>query len=210
MTDSAQLTKRQQQGAASREQILDAAERLMATRGVTGTSMSTLIDACGLPASSIYWHFGSKDGVLVAVMERGAERFFTSLAPQGSFSGSGGELVRAQLEDAARALEEHGDFLHLLLTLLLLRNDGNDPAGTVIESVRRRGRERIQEMLLAALSGRDKRSARRTAAAATDFVLAAIDGAFIAHHEDSRIDLHDMLAQLALAIEALLGDPRPS
>lgn len=48
------------------------ASRLMATRGYDGTSISALAKSSGLPASSIYWHFGSKEGVLKAVMERGA------------------------------------------------------------------------------------------------------------------------------------------
>lgn len=71
-------TKKQQQGEQSRELILDATERLMATRGYAATAISDIRKACGLPASSIYWHFGSKEGVLAAVMARGAERFFSS------------------------------------------------------------------------------------------------------------------------------------
>jgi AcrR family transcriptional regulator len=72
-------TKRQQQGEQSRELILDATERLMATRGYAATSISDIRNACGLPPSSIYWHFGSKEGVLAAVMERGADRFFAAI-----------------------------------------------------------------------------------------------------------------------------------
>lgn len=56
--------KKQQQGERSRESILDATERLMATKGYAATSISDIRDACGLAPSSIYWHFGSKEGVL--------------------------------------------------------------------------------------------------------------------------------------------------
>src|SRR5215212_8700604 len=76
---TAPLTKKQQQGVASRELILDATERLMATKGYAATSISDIRNACGLPPSSIYWHFGSKEGVLAAVMERGADRFFAAI-----------------------------------------------------------------------------------------------------------------------------------
>src|ERR1700757_5002886 len=76
---SAVLTKKQRQGHASRELILDATERLMGTKGYVATSISDIRNACGLPASSIYWHFGSKEGVLAAVMERGATRFFAAI-----------------------------------------------------------------------------------------------------------------------------------
>ncbi len=76
---TAARTKRQLQGDQSREEILDAATRLMAARGYAGTSVSDIARESGLPASSIYWHFASKTGVLTAVMERGAARFFGDL-----------------------------------------------------------------------------------------------------------------------------------
>ena len=42
-----------------------------------------LVEEAGVPPSSIYHYFGSKDGVLLAVMERGAERFFAALPELG-------------------------------------------------------------------------------------------------------------------------------
>lgn len=45
--------KKQQQGERSRESILDATERLMATKGYAATSISDIRDACGLAPSSI-------------------------------------------------------------------------------------------------------------------------------------------------------------
>ena len=33
----------------------------------------------GIPMSSVYHYFGSKDRILLAVMERGADRFFADL-----------------------------------------------------------------------------------------------------------------------------------
>ena len=55
----------------------------MAARGYSGTSVSDIARESGLPASSIYWHFASKTGVLTAVMERGAARFFGDLETVG-------------------------------------------------------------------------------------------------------------------------------
>jgi AcrR family transcriptional regulator len=109
------LTKRQQQGEGSRELILDATERLMATRGYAGTSISDIRKACGLPASSIYWHFGSKDGVLAAVMERGASRFFAAIP--GLTDGRTNPGPAIQLEATARLIAEHPDFLRLAYLL---------------------------------------------------------------------------------------------
>jgi AcrR family transcriptional regulator len=66
-------------GARSREAVLDAAERLMAEQGYEAASVAALVEEAGIPASSIYHYFGSKEGVLLAVMERGAERFFAEV-----------------------------------------------------------------------------------------------------------------------------------
>src|SRR5262249_14125499 len=107
------LTKRQQQGAASRELILDATERLMATKGFAATSISDIRKACGLPASSIYWHFGSKDGVLAAVMERGANRFFDAIPPSDKAVRSDGDATGQQLRATLTLLSQPTDFLRV-------------------------------------------------------------------------------------------------
>lgn len=67
--------------------------------------------------------------------------------------------------------------------------------------MRQEGKRRVEEMLVAA-SG--SAAARDQAPVLADFVLAAIDGAFIAHHEDGRVDMHVLLDQLSRAIVALL------
>ena len=120
-------TKKQQQGEQSRELILDATERLMATRGYAATSISDIRKACGLPPSSIYWHFGSKEGVLAAVMERGADRFFAAIPTS--------EDAEEQLAVLSRLQAQHPDFLRLFYMLSLERSD--DPAvAAVVRRVR--------------------------------------------------------------------------
>lgn len=195
----AEARRKRSNGEASMERILDAAAEIAGERGYEGTSINLVSKRSGLPASSIYWHFGSKDGVVVAVMERGAERFFTSLAPAESFTGTGAKRIRAQLDDTARAIEEHGDFLGLLLTLILLHQEGNDEAATVIARVRAEARSRIERMLIAAGGG----TSRRRSHPLTDVVLATIDGIFIAHVEDpGGIDYRAALRQLGRLLEA--------
>jgi DNA-binding transcriptional regulator YbjK len=46
------------------QEILDAAAKVMATRGYAGTSMSALVQESGIPKSAIYHHFESKAGLL--------------------------------------------------------------------------------------------------------------------------------------------------
>lgn len=53
-----------------RTRILDAATEIAAERGYEGTSIGAVSTKCGLPASSIYWHFTDKDDLMAAVIER--------------------------------------------------------------------------------------------------------------------------------------------
>ena len=63
----------------SRELVLDAAERVMAEHGFEAATLARVVEEAGIPMSSVYHYYGSKDGILLAVMERGAERFFADL-----------------------------------------------------------------------------------------------------------------------------------
>jgi AcrR family transcriptional regulator len=61
-------------GARSREAVLDAAERLIAQHGYKAATVAALVEEAGVAASSIYHHFDCKQGVVLATLERGAER----------------------------------------------------------------------------------------------------------------------------------------
>src|SRR6478609_4813381 len=62
--------RRRVNGEASRSRILEAATEVAAERGYEGTSIALVSKKCGLPASSIYWHFKDKDDLIAAVIER--------------------------------------------------------------------------------------------------------------------------------------------
>jgi AcrR family transcriptional regulator len=61
---------RQERGVRTEEAILQATLRLLAARGVHGTSLDLLAEAVGVAKSSILWHFGSKEELLLRVAER--------------------------------------------------------------------------------------------------------------------------------------------
>src|SRR4051794_1177342 len=167
-------TKKQQQGEQSRALILDATERLMATRGFAATSISDICKACGLPASSIYWHFGSKEGVLAAVMDRGATPFFAAIPQRG-----GAARVAERLAATAGLLAQHPDFLRLFYLLSLERTDDATVAA-VVRRVRDTAiagfRDAIVELLPANVASA---KADRVVDELTAMAVALSDGAFI-------------------------------
>ncbi|MDT5332265.1 MAG: hypothetical protein QOF31_3562 [Mycobacterium sp.] len=189
-------TKKQQQGEQSRELILDATERLMATRGYAATSISDIRKACGLPPSSIYWHFGSKEGVLAAVMERGADRFFAAIPTS--------EDADEQLAVLSRLQAQHPDFLRLFYMLSLERSD--DPAvAAVVRRVRDTAIGRFRSAITQLLPADAPPSkADRVVTELTALAVALSDGVFFADHLEPDTDVERMYRRLSLAITALI------
>src|SRR5580692_8887457 len=57
-----------------RVQLMDAAARLFRERGFHATSMRDIAKAVGMLSGSIYYHFQSKEEMLVAVYDEGMQR----------------------------------------------------------------------------------------------------------------------------------------
>ena len=60
--------KRKEDAAATREGILDAAERVFATEGMAGATLHDIAVAAGVTRGAIYWHFQDKAAVFDAFM----------------------------------------------------------------------------------------------------------------------------------------------
>ncbi|MCW2627394.1 TetR/AcrR family transcriptional regulator [Mycobacterium sp.] len=190
------LTKKQQQGENSRELILDATERLMATRGYAATSINDIRKACGLPPSSIYWHFGSKEGVLAAVMARGADRFFAAIPTS--------EDAEGQLAVLSRLQSQHPDFLRLFYMLSLERS--NDPAvAAVIRRVRDTAIGRFRDAITQLLpADAPPKKAESVVTELTALAVAISDGVFFADHLEPDTDVEQMYRRLSGAVTALI------
>lgn len=57
----------------TKERLLDAAERLFATRGFEGASLRAVTQAAGTSVSAAHYHFGSKEALLHATLRRRVE-----------------------------------------------------------------------------------------------------------------------------------------
>jgi AcrR family transcriptional regulator len=64
-------------GTETRERILDRAFRVASRDGLEGLSIGGLASELGLSKSGLFAHFGSKEDLQVAVLERAAEHFET-------------------------------------------------------------------------------------------------------------------------------------
>ena len=70
----------QRRGVERRQQIVDAAIELFASTGFRGTGLAAIAEAAGIAPSAIVHHFGSKEGLLEAVLNERDVRASASLA----------------------------------------------------------------------------------------------------------------------------------
>ncbi|MCG6955344.1 MAG: TetR/AcrR family transcriptional regulator, partial [Gemmatimonadetes bacterium] len=61
--------RRREQAEETRRRILDAARRGFVERGYGGTTMESLADAAGVSVQTIYASLGSKQGILMALLD---------------------------------------------------------------------------------------------------------------------------------------------
>lgn len=188
---------RHAEGARTRERILEAAAELIAGQGYAATSITQISQRSGANPASIYWAFGSKEGLLAAVMERAAESFFQRLDPPkhgDPWSWLGG---------LAEAFAEGPEFLRLLLVLSLERRDG-DPL--VLDAARR-----VRTIAIAGLASAyadafeiaDPFRRRAICDRLARLTLMLFDGVFVASQiESDTTDLRRAFETIAIAVRA--------
>jgi AcrR family transcriptional regulator len=158
------LRRRQQPRAdVSREQILNVAMKLFAERGYTGTSISRLSKACGLPVGSIYWHFRSKEGVLWAVAERGALDLLERMPRASDYDGGPRERMTKMVDDLADVLVDDSAYLRLLIILSMVEHEENEAARRGAANVREHALTIWQEALRPIFAPNGETEGRRVA-----------------------------------------------
>lgn len=188
-------------GARSRALVLDGAERVMAEHGYAGATIARVVAETGIPASSIYHYFGSKDGVLLAVMERGATRFFDALPDLRERLGTRDQHLEAAVAMLRGALEANPEFLRLLIVMATQPPDeGSENALAVVTRFRDEARRRIRRQYAVVFDESEDSAMAHTVAV---FALSLIDGAFVAAQGYPTTRLDTVLRLLPAAVIAL-------
>ena len=187
-------------GVKSRELVLDAAERVMAEEGFEAATLARAVEEAGIPMSSVYHYFGSKEGILLAVMERGAERFFSDLPDWDMRVGRPAEHLARVLATTTATLARHPNFLRLLIVFAAQpRSTGDGEIRAVVSACASLGLAQLRTQI-ALTFGDDPDSAITDQLA--HFALATIDGAFVATQADTELELERLLEPLPPAIVA--------
>jgi AcrR family transcriptional regulator len=161
-------------GELSRERILDAATEIAAERGYEGTSIGAVSAKCGLPASSIYWHFKDKDDLIAAVIERSFGTWMT--AWQIPKDGTTEERIGGVATQTAKALLDSPDFIRLGLMLALERRPEEPRARTMFIQVRHEAYQQLTQSFREFMPGLPDADVGQLAT----YAMAGADGLFIA------------------------------
>lgn len=174
MSEAPKARRRRADGEQSRERILDAANEIASERGYEGTSIGLVSKKCGLPASSIYWHFKDKDDLLAAVIDRSFATWLTAWRLPSD--GEPRERVIGLATQLAKGLLDNPDFLRLGLMLALERRPVEPSARARFLQARTQASESLTEALSELAPGLTDAQVRLL----VNYSIAGADGLFIA------------------------------
>src|SRR5215470_13692129 len=127
----------------SRERILEAATELFASRGYAGAGVDQLAQRSGIAKTAIYYHFGNKEGLLAAVLDRAATQWIEGIQKAARQGGDPlGRLERALA--GMRAMLEERPWIYKLFQILALEVAEEKPEiRATLQGILRRAREAI-------------------------------------------------------------------
>jgi AcrR family transcriptional regulator len=175
---------RYQKSDATRERILDAAAELFSQRGYAATGVDRLAERSGIAKTAIYYHFGNKEGLLAALVERAATVWTEDIRESASRGSDPAERLDRALSGMRTMVEEKPWILRLLLLLALEVADSKPEIGAVLHSIFVRARDTIVAGLRDAL-GRDVADAESVAMV----MLGLLQGVVIGRQLDASISL---------------------
>jgi AcrR family transcriptional regulator len=182
---------RQGRGVRTEAAIVEATLRLLAVRGIRGTSLDLLAEEVGVAKSSILWHFGSKEELLLRVVERVLEEVAEGPVQRILSLPTFEERAEASWALFTGTLRGRYGLRRIILYLILESVEGRPELRARLRQLYRRVRDLYADGLRGVV--RDARRRRRIAV----MTVAAFDGIFLQWLLDpDAIDLEALHAEL--------------
>ena len=186
---------RQERGVRTEEAILQATVQLLATRGIQGTSLDVLADEVGISKSSILWHFGSKEELLLRVAERVFDDVAHGPAERILAFPTLDERTTATWEFFIHTVRDRPE-LRRLIPYLVFESAERPELRARLQQLYRSTRQLFERGLESVVADPEER--RRIAI----FAVATFDGIFLQWMLDPEaVDLEDLLSEVPAIIE---------
>jgi AcrR family transcriptional regulator len=163
----------------SRERILEAAAELFSQKGYAGTGVDELAARAEIAKTAIYYHFGSKEGLVTAVLDRAATAWIEGIRAAASQAGDPLARLDRALTGMRTMLEEKPWIMKLLQLLALEVAEQKPDVRATLQSIVRRARDAITDGIHDAL-GVEVPDAEGVASV----ILALLDGLALGLHLD--------------------------
>lgn len=187
-----------EQGARSREALLDAAIELIAEGGYTATGVDSIARRSGVVKSALYWHFGSKDGLLVAALERTAREWVAQFEATVVESAEPQQRLENLVALVRDLFIDRPDRVRLIMAALIERGSTNEDV--------REGVARIMDVMREAIA-RGMRvlpiPPHRIEGIAT-LTLETLAGAFLDHYANADLALFEHRLKVVRKMVALM------
>lgn len=100
----------------TKKSIIDASIKMFAKYGFDKTSVDDIANAAGTAKGTLYYHFKSKDEILLELMERGIEDFSSTLRKKVETGRDPNEKIDIIIETQLDYFFRYRDFCRILLT----------------------------------------------------------------------------------------------
>ena len=130
----------------AKQAVLEAAVRAFAAGGYAGTSVHDILKATGLSKPTLYYHFGSKEGLFRAILSFAYDESFNRMQ---AGTRDGGTCAECLVTLAAAVFDfatEHRDLMRLVFATTFAA-PGEIPPGVVDAGKRRRGLELMRALV---------------------------------------------------------------
>jgi len=112
---SHKLPRKEREKNQHRLEVLEAAERLFASKGFHGTLIQDIADSAEFSVGKIYTLFASKEDIFASLLDMRGREIYEIARAAHSAGGTAWEKVKRNLIDMLEFLDLHKDFVHIFL-----------------------------------------------------------------------------------------------
>lgn len=98
----------------ARGRLMTAAIGVFASKGYAATTVREIVETAGVTKPVLYYHFGSKEGIYLAMMRDALKEFEVTVTDALKQGGSAAERIKRVLDDAFRLILDHLDVMRVV------------------------------------------------------------------------------------------------
>lgn len=192
-------------GDQSRLRILAATFEIANELGYEGTSIAKVSQRCGLPASSVYWHFKNKDDLFAAVIQHSFDAWLAARPSWDPASGAARrrDALRERLRAAVDTYASSPEFWRLGLMLTLEHKVDEPTARARFRQIRKDMIAILEQWWQRMLGPEVVASHPQLGLRLAQFTMATTDGMFVASQAADDWDFHALADMLASSLDHL-------